>query len=129
MEVFFCSSKVVLFKTFFRAYFGNTKLDKKSLVLIDTGGHYLNGTTDITRTLVCGELTPQEKKDFTLVLKGNLSLSNVRIPKGITGVSLDAISRRLGHSDSKITKDVYFHVTKKLIERDNMEFANVRFLG
>lgn len=46
-----------------------------------------------------------------------------------SGVSLDAISRRLGHSDSKITKDVYFHVTKKLIERDNMEFANVRFLG
>ena len=71
----------------------NTKLDKKSLVLIDTGGHYLNGTTDITRTLVCGELTPQEKKDFTLVLKGNLSLSNVRIPKGISGVSLDAIAR------------------------------------
>ncbi|RXD24945.1 M24 family metallopeptidase, partial [Acinetobacter baumannii] len=51
-----------------------TKLDKKGFLLIDSGGQYLDGTTDITRTFVLGELTDEEKLHYTLVLKGHINL-------------------------------------------------------
>ena len=63
------------------------------LVLMDTGAHYLEGTTDITRTISCGELTAEEKRHFTLVLKGNLALGHAVFLEGITGAGLDLLAR------------------------------------
>lgn len=71
----------------------NIKIENKSFVLIDTGAHYLEGTTDITRTLACGELTAEEKKSYTLVLKGNLALGDVKFLYGMTGANLDILAR------------------------------------
>ncbi|MBQ3665131.1 MAG: aminopeptidase P family protein [Lachnospiraceae bacterium] len=74
--------------------FSNAKLDDQSFVLIDTGGHYLEGTTDITRTLACGELSCEEKENYTLVLKGNLALGNAVFLEGTTGAGLDFLARQ-----------------------------------
>lgn len=68
-------------------------LEPKGLALCDTGGHYLEGTTDITRTIALGELTEKEKKYFTLVLKGHLNLSDVKFRYGCCGQNLDYIAR------------------------------------
>lgn len=62
-------------------------------ILIDSGGQYLEGTTDITRTLALGVVSDEFKRDCTLVLKGMINLSLVRFPKGTRGVQLDAIAR------------------------------------
>ncbi len=62
-------------------------------ILIDSGGQYLEGTTDITRTFPVGEVTDEYKRDSTLVLKGMIRLSMVKFPKGTKGVHLDAIAR------------------------------------
>lgn len=66
----------------------------KGLLLIDSGGHYDNGTTDITRTVVCGPLTDEEKRGFTLVLKGHLNLGSARFRYGCGGEALDALARQ-----------------------------------
>ena len=63
------------------------------LLLIDTGGQYLDGTTDITRTVTLGNPTAAEKHDFTLILKGHLALSRAIFPVGTTGVQLDVLAR------------------------------------
>lgn len=63
------------------------------LCLIDTGGHYLQGTTDITRTVPLGELTEEEKKAYTLVLMGHLRLAATVFKYGVTGGGLDIIAR------------------------------------
>lgn len=63
------------------------------LLLMDTGGQYLGGTTDITRTFVCGPLQDEEKIYFTLVLKGLLALTGARFLYGCTGVNLDYLAR------------------------------------
>lgn len=68
-------------------------LEPKGLVLMDTGGHYLEGTTDITRTVVLGPVTEKEKKYFTAVLRGHLNLSAAKFRYGCTGLNLDAIAR------------------------------------
>lgn len=68
-------------------------LEPKGLALCDTGGHYLEGTTDITRTIVLGELTEKEKKYFTIVLKGHLNLSDAKFRYGCCGQNLDYIAR------------------------------------
>ena len=68
-------------------------LHGEGLLLIDSGGQYLNGTTDITRTITLGSPTPQEKHDYTLVLKGHLALSNAQFPEGVCGVNLDVLAR------------------------------------
>lgn len=70
------------------------KIHKKGMLLIDSGGHYLDGSTDITRTLVLGDITDEEKKAFTLVLKGNIALCNAVFMKGTAGCSLDILARR-----------------------------------
>lgn len=62
-------------------------------ILIDSGGQYLEGTTDITRTVALGEVSQEFKDDCTLVLKGMIQLSMVKFPKGTRGVHLDAIAR------------------------------------
>jgi Xaa-Pro aminopeptidase len=71
----------------------NRKLDQDSLFLIDSGGQYLDGTTDVTRTIAVGTPTAEMKDRFTRVLKGHIALSRVRFPKGTTGSALDAIAR------------------------------------
>ena len=69
------------------------KLEPGSLYLIDSGGQYVDGTTDITRTVPIGKPTREMRKSFTLVLKGHIALSMVRFPKGTTGHALDALAR------------------------------------
>ena len=71
-----------------------TKLDKKGFLLIDSGGQYLDGTTDITRTFVLGELTDEEKLHYTLVLKGHINLCKAVFQKGCTGGNLDILARQ-----------------------------------
>ncbi|MGD9815388.1 MAG: aminopeptidase P family protein [Hyphomonadaceae bacterium] len=71
----------------------NRRLARGSLFLIDSGGQYLDGTTDITRTVAIGRASPEMKDRFTRVLKGHIALSRVRFPKGTTGHQLDALAR------------------------------------
>lgn len=71
----------------------NVKIEPKGLCLTDTGGHYLEGTTDITRTIALGKLTQEEKTAFTLVLKGHLNLAAAKFKYGICGENLDYLAR------------------------------------
>lgn len=71
----------------------DVKIEPRGLCLVDTGGHYSEGTTDVTRTIALGELTDEEKRAYTLVLKGHLRLMAVKFPEGISGQNLDAIAR------------------------------------
>ncbi len=71
----------------------NYKLEEIGFLLVDSGGQYLDGTTDITRTFVLGDLTEEEKKDFTLVLKAHISLMTTRFLKGTTGSNIDIKAR------------------------------------
>lgn len=72
----------------------NVVMEDKGLCLIDTGAHYYDGTTDVTRTVVLGELTKEEKEAFTIVLKGNLNLANTTFVYGTTGANIDCVARR-----------------------------------
>ncbi len=69
------------------------KLEKESLFLLDSGGQYKGGTTDITRTLALGEATALERRDYTLVLKGHIALSRAVFPQGTRGYQLDTLAR------------------------------------
>ena len=71
----------------------HSALQAKGLLLIDSGGQYLGGTTDITRVLALGETTAEQRRDATLVLKGMIALSRARFPKGASGPQLDALAR------------------------------------
>jgi len=68
-------------------------LENRGLYLVDSGGQYYNGTTDITRTVALGEVTLEEKRDFTLVLKGHINLSSARFLSGTSGHALDVLAR------------------------------------
>jgi len=68
-------------------------IKKEGILLLDSGGQYTCGTTDITRTTVFGNPTPEQKRAFTLVLKGNIALSTAVFPVGTTGVQLDTLAR------------------------------------
>lgn len=68
-------------------------LEPRGYLLLDSGGHYLDGTTDITRTIVLGPLTEEEKQDYTCVLKGHINLASARFPKGTNGTQLDVLAR------------------------------------
>lgn len=72
----------------------NVKLQPKGLFLVDSGAQYLDGTTDITRTIALGDLTQEEKDDYTLVLKGHLNLGNALFLEGTQGCRLDILARR-----------------------------------
>lgn len=76
-------------------------LSPRSFLLIDSGGHYDCGSTDITRTIPLGELTEEECRVYTLVLKGHLQLQNAIFPDGTCGLQLDTLARmamwREGH--------------------------------
>jgi Xaa-Pro aminopeptidase len=71
----------------------NRRLARGQLFLIDSGGQYLDGTTDITRTVPIGRPTREMRDRFTRVLKGHIALARVRFPKGTTGTQLDALAR------------------------------------
>jgi Xaa-Pro aminopeptidase len=66
----------------------------EGIYLLDSGGQYLMGTTDITRTVVLGEPTQEQKEMFTRVLKGHIGIATLRFPKGFSGKQLDAFARR-----------------------------------
>ena len=69
-------------------------LKPEGLLLIDSGAQYLDGTTDITRTIALGEPTEQMKKDFTRVLKGTISLAKSKFPAGTRGSQIDILARK-----------------------------------
>ena len=71
----------------------NKRTFSGSLLLIDSGAQYLDGTTDVTRTVAIGEPTQEMRERFTLVLKGHLALAAVRFPAGTTGSALDVLAR------------------------------------
>jgi Xaa-Pro aminopeptidase len=71
----------------------NKRTEKGSLLLVDSGAQYLDGTTDVTRTVAIGEPSAEMCERFTLVLKGHLALARVRFPAGTTGSALDALAR------------------------------------
>lgn len=72
----------------------NVVIKNEGIVLIDSGGHYLEGTTDITRTISLGNVTEKMKKMYTAVLKGHLKLSGAIFKKGCSGTTLDYIARK-----------------------------------
>lgn len=71
----------------------NRPLAQGSLYLVDSGAQFLDGTTDITRTVAIGEPTAEMRRAYTLVLKGHLALGAARFPKGVTGAQLDPLAR------------------------------------
>lgn len=72
----------------------NIKLDKNTLYLVDSGGQYYDGTTDITRTVPIGQASDEMCDRFTRVLKGHIALAQMKFPTGTTGHQLDAIARK-----------------------------------
>lgn len=72
----------------------NATLRAEGLLLVDSGGQYKDGTTDITRVVSLGEATAEEKADYTIVLKGTIEGSQAVFPKGTRGYQIDAITRR-----------------------------------
>lgn len=80
----------------------------RGILLIDSGGQYKQGTTDITRTIALGgEPTEEERHDFTLVLKGHIALSRATFPKGTRGAQLDTLARQYLWHEGK----AYYHGT------------------
>lgn len=72
---------------------GSKEVTNDASILVDSGGQYLEGTTDITRTFALGAVSDEFKRNSTLVLQGMIRLSMVKFPKGTRGVQLDAIAR------------------------------------
>ena len=68
-------------------------LQPRGFLLLDSGAQYLDGTTDITRTIALGELTEEEKTDYTLILKGHIALAMAKFPTGTRGAQLDVLAR------------------------------------
>ncbi|MDY6037549.1 MAG: aminopeptidase P family protein [Eubacterium sp.] len=71
----------------------NATLEAEGFILVDSGGQYLNGTTDITRTIALGPLSDKMKRYYTAVLRGHLDLAMARFSEGTTGSSLDSLAR------------------------------------
>lgn len=69
------------------------RLEPRGLLLLDSGAHYVDGTTDLTRTVALGPVTNEERRVYTLVLKGHIALSRCRFPEGTTGIQLDLAAR------------------------------------
>jgi Xaa-Pro aminopeptidase len=70
------------------------EIGERGILLVDSGGHYPGGTTDITRTISVGIPSDQQKRDFTLILKGHINLALAKFPNGTRGYQLDFIARR-----------------------------------
>jgi Xaa-Pro aminopeptidase len=71
----------------------NSRLEDGQLIVVDSGGQYIDGTTDITRTLPVGQPGLDERRAFTRVLKGMIAISRARFPKGLAGRDLDPLAR------------------------------------
>lgn len=71
----------------------DARLRAEGLLLLDSGAQYTDGTTDITRTIALGALTEEQRRVYTLVLKGNIRLAMAQFPKGACGTQIDAIAR------------------------------------
>ena len=69
------------------------RVEKGSLLLVDGGGQYLDGTTDVTRTMAIGEPTADQRRMFTLVLKSHIAMATIRFSPGTSGMALDAVAR------------------------------------
>jgi Xaa-Pro aminopeptidase len=69
-------------------------LTADNMFLLDSGGQYFDGTTDITRTVSLGNTTAQQKRDFTLVMKGHIAVGSIIFPAGTRGAQLDALARQ-----------------------------------
>lgn len=69
-------------------------LKPEGLLLLDSGAQYADGTTDVTRTIALGPLTEEQRRVYTLVLKGNIQLAMLKFPKGASGTQLDALARK-----------------------------------
>lgn len=85
----------------------NFTIEGDGLLLVDSGGQYTFGTTDITRTIAIGTPTEEMKRDFTLVLKGHIALANAKFPEGTRGAQLDVLARQYLWADGK----AYYHGT------------------
>lgn len=72
----------------------NSDIHPEGFLLVDSGGQYLGGTTDITRTFALGALTEEMKKHYTLVLRGHINLSKLKFPQGTKGVQIDILARQ-----------------------------------
>ena len=82
-------------------------IEGDGLLLVDSGGQYTYGTTDITRTVAIGTPTPEQIHDFTLVLKGHVALANIKFPEGTRGSQLDVLARQYLWNEGK----AYYHGT------------------
>ncbi len=71
----------------------NAVLEPEGFLLVDSGGHYLEGTTDITRTIALGKLTEEEKRHFTAVCRSNMNLADAHFLYGCRGINLDILAR------------------------------------
>ena len=72
----------------------NRTLEPGTLYLVDSGGQYLDGTTDVTRTVAIGRPEPEHRDRFTRVLRGHIALATARFPRGTTGAQLDTLARQ-----------------------------------
>ena len=72
----------------------NRTLEPDTLYLVDSGGQYLDGTTDVTRTVAIGRPEPEHRDRFTRVLRGHIALATARFPRGTTGAQLDTLARQ-----------------------------------
>jgi len=70
------------------------QIKKEGILLLDSGGQYEDGTTDITRTFALGPVTTEQKRNYTLVLKGHIAIASMVFPKGTKGIQLDAFARQ-----------------------------------
>ena len=82
-------------------------LEGNGLLLVDSGGQYIYGTTDITRTVAMGTPTDEERHNFTLVMKGHIALSRAIFPQGTRGAQLDVLARQFLWAEGK----AYYHGT------------------
>ena len=71
----------------------NRKLEQGELYLVDSGGQYVDGTTDVTRTIAVGEPSDDQRRHFTAVLKGHIAIATARVPAGTSGAQIDALAR------------------------------------
>ena len=70
------------------------EIKKEGMLLFDSGGQYTSGTTDITRTITLNKATSEQKKDFTIVLKGTIGIANAKFPSGTKGHNIDILARK-----------------------------------
>ena len=85
----------------------DARIEGEGLLLVDSGGQYIYGTTDITRTVALGTPTDEQRHDFTLVMKGHIAIATIEFPEGTTGHQLDALARQYLWKEGK----AYYHGT------------------